>query len=340
MQERFPYGNAVSAAAIPWRCAALPARARRLRPASCLYLVLYLLPFLSLPSLTVSDWLPVREIALFLQSRSALAAYADFLVAAHFVSDAHRPARSANQLDVRQRDAALLLRNAALNVALRIGAHVLFHHHDVLDQNLPVVGKHAQHTPFLTLVASGDHLYGVVAPDIHPLMLSNDCSHNSNPVFVSSSCAASRRLQNFRSEGHDLQKLLVAKLTGHRTKDAGPDWLASFIDQYSRVLIEANIGTIAAAILFVRAHNDRFHHGALLNLPIRRSFFHAGGHHVSQSSAQSGGTAQGQNHLQLAGAGIVGYFEPRSHHYGHSSISQNSLPASGLQTGFDHSVRS
>ena len=33
--------------------------------------------------------------------------------------------------------------------------------------NLRFVGKHAQHAPFLALVPSGDHLHGVVPPDIH-----------------------------------------------------------------------------------------------------------------------------------------------------------------------------
>src|SRR5579863_6110207 len=108
-----------------------------------------------------SQW--PRAKSLFIQRRIALLAHPHFAIAAHFMPDAHRPASGTDQLHVRDRDAALLLGDSALDVALRVGAHVLFHHHHVLDQNLAVVGKHAQHAPFLALVAPGNHLHGVVA---------------------------------------------------------------------------------------------------------------------------------------------------------------------------------
>ena len=53
-----------------------------------------------------------------------------------------------------------------LMLLLRIGAHVLLHHHHVLHQHLALVGHDAQHAAFLALVASGDHLHLIVAANI------------------------------------------------------------------------------------------------------------------------------------------------------------------------------
>ena len=46
----------------------------------------------------------------------------------------------------------LLLGDSALDVVLRIRAHVLLHHHHVLDQHLAFVGKHAQHASFFSRI--------------------------------------------------------------------------------------------------------------------------------------------------------------------------------------------
>src|SRR4051794_26096103 len=56
-------------------------------------------------------------------------------------------------------------------------------------------------------------------------------------------------LQDFRSQRNNLQKLLFAKLAGHGTKHACSDRLACFVDQHCRILIKADIGAVAAAML-------------------------------------------------------------------------------------------
>src|ERR1700686_3804240 len=75
-------------------------------------------------------------------------------------------------------------------------------------------------------------------------------------VFISSPSTlsgdvASYALQHFRRQGHNLQKLLLAQFTGNRSENAGPDGLARFVDENRRILIEANISAVAAAILLV-----------------------------------------------------------------------------------------
>src|SRR5271165_2342995 len=107
------------------------------------------------------------QTASLIQRGSALLANPDLAVAAHLVADTHRPAARTYQLHIRNRNPALLLRDPALDVALRVRTHVLLHHHHVLHQQLAVIGKHAQHAPFLALVPPRDHLHVVVAADIH-----------------------------------------------------------------------------------------------------------------------------------------------------------------------------
>src|SRR5580692_9805849 len=114
--------------------------------------------------------------ALLLQRIAANLAHTYIAIAAVLVSDAYRPiARCAHQHHVADRDRALLLRDAALDVFLRVGTHVLLYHHHVLHQDLAPTGHHAQHASLLTLVSPGDHLHLIVAANVDTLL------HSFNP---------------------------------------------------------------------------------------------------------------------------------------------------------------
>src|SRR5438445_9959613 len=93
------------------------------------------------------------------------------------MTDSHRPASRADQLDIRERDAALLLRDPALYVTLRVGTHVLLHQHDVFDQNLVVVREQAQDTAFIAFVPASNHFDVIVPPNVNPLMFSAHSMH-------------------------------------------------------------------------------------------------------------------------------------------------------------------
>src|ERR1035438_2862325 len=93
------------------------------------------------------------------------------------------------------------------------------------------------------------------------------------------------------------------------------------VDQNRRILIEADVGTVAAAMLFARAHDHGFHHRALLGGAVGRRLLHGSRNHVTQMGDRSGGTAQRQNHLQLARTGVVGDVEHASHHHCHNLVS-------------------
>src|SRR5579864_1643714 len=90
--------------------------------------------------------------------------------AMHLVSNARRSAAWAHHHDVRDGDRRFLLRDSALDVALRIRPHVLFHHHYVLHQNFAGAGKNPQHAALLALITSGDYFHRVIALDIDSCM--------------------------------------------------------------------------------------------------------------------------------------------------------------------------
>src|SRR5882757_1764465 len=63
-------------------------------------------------------------------------------------------------------------------------------------------------------------------------------------------------LKNFRRQGYNFQELLIPQLARYGTENARPDRLAGVIDEYGSVAVEANVGAIAAALLFPGADDD------------------------------------------------------------------------------------
>src|SRR5271157_1838218 len=248
---------------------------------------------------------------LFFQRRSAPLAHAHMTVTVLFMAHADWPvAGAAHQHDVADGNRTFLLGDAALDVALRIGAHVLFHHHHVLHQHLALVGHNAQYAALFALVAPGNHPHLIVAANVYTFLHLYPLSTSRLP-----------RLKNFRRQGNNLQEFLLAQFARHGTEHTRPDWLVHIVDQHRRVLVEAYVGAIAAAMLLASTHDHRLDHRAFLGGAVGRCFFNRGGHDVAQSGNQTGGTAQRQNHLQLARAGVVGHLEHASHHHCHSRIS-------------------
>src|ERR1700730_2352505 len=272
---------------------------------------------------------------LFVQCRPALLTNSYLAIATHFVPDAHRAARRTHQGHVRQSNRPLLLGNSTLDVALRIRPHVLLHRHHVLHQHLALVGKHAQHAPFFSRIPPGHHLHRVIPADIHSLVFSRYCSHRlalpNLSIGRDGSCPVSTpALKHFRRQRHNLQKFLLAQFTPPRTKYARAHRFSGFVDQHSRILIEANVSPIPPPMLFARPNDDCFHHFALLHLAVWRSFLHARRDHVANPSAQASRAAERQDHLQRARTGVIGDLEHGSHHYGHVRLLLRLLILSGL----------
>src|SRR5690349_12555634 len=128
------------------------------------------------------------------------------------------------------------------------------------------------------------------------------------PSFTKSRQALQQNFpsQNFGRERNDLQELFFAQFPSHGTKYARANRLPGFIDQHRRILIEADVGAVAAPRFLAHAHHYGLDHGALLCRSIWGSFLHRSGNYVAQSSPQAARSAQRQNHLQLACAGVIG----------------------------------
>src|SRR6478672_1756717 len=107
---------------------------------------------------------------LFIQRRIATTANPHMPAAMHFVSNARRATARADHHDIRDGYRRFLLRDSALDVALRIRPHVLLHHHYVFDQYFAGAGENPQHAALLALVTSGDHFHRVIALDIDSCM--------------------------------------------------------------------------------------------------------------------------------------------------------------------------
>src|ERR1700678_266635 len=111
-----------------------------------------------------------------------------------------------------------------------------------------------------------------------------------------------QNLNNFRGQRNNLQELLLAQLAGNRPQDARAYRLTGLVDQHSRVLVEADVGSIAAAIFLAGAHNYSLHNLALLHRSIRRRLFYGGRNYIAQTSLLAGSATQGKDYLQLARA--------------------------------------
>src|SRR5207237_5708641 len=87
-------------------------------------------------------------------------------------------------------------------------------------------------------------------------------------------------LQNLWSEGDDLHVLLLAELARHGSEDAGRPRLTLFINDHDCVLVEADVGSVLAAGLLCRAHDDRARHVRLLDRAVGRLVLYGNGHDI------------------------------------------------------------
>src|ERR1700722_607111 len=123
------------------------------------------------------------------------------------------------------------------------------------------------------------------------------------------------KLDDLRGERDDLEELLLAKLAGDWAKDAGADGLVGVVDDDSGVLVEADIGAVATTILFARADDNRLDDLTLFDGAIGRGFLDGRGYDIPEASLFAETATEGQDHLQLACAGVIGHIKHCSHLY-------------------------
>src|SRR5208337_4056789 len=96
--------------------------------------------------------------------------------------DAHRPALRTQNHQVRYRDGALALGDAAFDLLGRIRPRVPLDHGDVLDQRLVAARVHAQHAPALALVPARNHADLVILLQLNPHLLFGFVLHERHQI--------------------------------------------------------------------------------------------------------------------------------------------------------------
>src|SRR5581483_498392 len=130
-------------------------------------------------------------------------------------------------------------------------------------------------------------------------------------IFCASRCPCSAALDHFRGERDDLHEVTFAQLAGHRAEDAGAARVLLVREDHRRVLVEANVRSVPAAVGLGDAHHHRSDHIALLHGGVRLRLLHRGNDDVAHARIAPARAAGHEDAHDLLRAGVVGYFEPR-----------------------------
>src|SRR5262249_52686541 len=100
---------------------------------------------------------------------------------------------------------------------------------------------------------------------------------------------------------------------------------ALVVDQHRRVSVEPDVGAITPALFLDRPHDHRLDHLPLLHVRLGRGFLDRSRDDVAKTGIAAGRTANRVDDRDLAGAGVIGDVQDRSH-LDHFSLSANLEP--------------
>src|SRR5262249_29292433 len=193
-----------------------------------------------------------------------------------------------DQLHVAHVDRGLLVRDAAfLGTPLPLVADllVLRDHVDPLDQDLAPVRVGRDDQTGASPVPARDHDHVVTLLDLH--------------------------LEHLRRQRDDPHEALLPQLATDRAEDARAPRVTAVPDQHRRVLVEADIGAIAAAALLAGAHHDRLDDIALLHAGAGKGILHGRHDDVTDARVSPAAAAEHTDAEDLLCTRVVGDLEPR-----------------------------
>src|SRR2546423_1472895 len=124
-------------------------------------------------------------------------------------------------------------------------------------------------------------------------------------------CAISNHL---RRERNYLHEVAVAEFARHGAEDARADGRVVGLNQYARVLVEANVCAVLAPNLFDGANDDGVVHRPLLHRAVGRRLLDRDLDLVTQGSPRRlGRAADGLDHLDATRARVVRHVQRRLH---------------------------
>src|SRR5882724_9399004 len=229
----------------------------------------------------------------------------------HLARDPDRlVALRADDHQVRDVDRGFALDDAALDVLRGVRLRVLLDEVDALDDRPHLRGVDPQH------LAAGPLLAALAGDDEDHVVLAHVETH---------------RLEDLRGERDDFHELALSQLSGHGTEDARPDRLLGVVDQDGGVLVEADVGAVPPALLFLRADDDRAHDLSLLDGAVGARLFHVRRDDVAEPPVASDGSAANVDARDPPGSRVVGDLEDRPHlDHGYFTSSTPGVPGAGF----------
>src|SRR5260370_10710287 len=112
-------------------------------------------------------------------------------------------------------------------------------------------------------------------------------------------------------ERHDLHEPLLAQLAADGPEDAGRAGLPLLGDQHGGVFVKPDVGAVLTLGLFGRAHDDRPHHLALLDLSGGYGVLNRDHDDVAEPGVAALGSAEHADHQRAPRAGVVRDLEYR-----------------------------
>src|SRR6185312_4366720 len=189
---------------------------------------------------------------------AALFGDANRMIAFHPVAYPRGDSAGGQDHYVRNCDRAFALRDAALNLFLRIRPRVALYQADTFYQHLAFDRIHLQYPSSLAAIAPGNDLDGVVLLDLH-------LHPNLGLVLMPRRNSTCHELNHLRRERYDLHEFFLAQFACHRAKHARANRLADFADQHRGIGVEPDVGAVLAPGFLAHPDHHAADYFALLN---------------------------------------------------------------------------
>src|ERR1700749_540941 len=118
-------------------------------------------------------------------------------------------------------------------------------------------------------------------------------------------------LEHLRCQRDDPHEALLPQLAADRAEEARAPRVAAVPGQHGRVLVEPDIGAIAAAALLAGAHHDRLDDITLLHAGAGKGILHGRHDDVTDARVSPAAAAEHTDAEDLLGTRVVGDFKPR-----------------------------
>src|SRR5918996_3138944 len=130
-------------------------------------------------------------------------------------------------------------------------------------------------------------------------------------ITITRSSLRTFTLEHLRGQADDLHEALLAQLAADRAEDARAPRVLLLVDDHGRVLVEADVGAVGAALLLLDADDHRLDDLALLDGATGDGVLHGGDDDVADRGVAPPGAAEHADAEDLLGTRVVRDLQPR-----------------------------